>query len=461
MAKPIEVIPLTDRLQLPARDARAVRAACNPRFDLVGKDLVALREDLSSVRGGPRIQRMEECIRGALQGDYQVQLLSGHPGSGKSTELRWLVGELQKEKDGHVFHAVFVDLQEYLDVRDIQLPEFITAIFAAILDDGVLGPYARASTTAKKIWRDVLGWVKVLGLTLDAEIPVGVAKLKLSLKTSPGLQQRYRDASRNHLTSMMADLGDLIQDVRSHLVQQGVEDLVIIGDNVERIERLPLDDGSKRTRHDLFFLEQLPLIQGLPVHFIVTNPVSLHFTQGRLRNAFHSPNSVVLPMIAVRRRGTEAVVPDEAGTAALARLLARRIDCATVFADDDAMRHAIVQSGGCLRDLLLIVSQATLMKPALRLTRADVEEVVKEFVGNLERLLQGRAFLTELHHVVKTGSFPSAFDDEVRQWLLYELVVLEYNGDTWYDVHPFARRTHAFIQAGIEAEAAARVAARG
>ncbi len=76
------------------------------------------------------------------------------------------------------------------------------------------------------------------------------------------------------------------------------------------------------------------------------------------------------------------------------------------------------------------------------------EPIVLTVVGNMERLLQGRPFLAALHHIVKTGSFPGDFGDEARQWLLYELVVLEYNGDTWYDVHPFARRTHAFIEAG-------------
>lgn len=167
-----------------------------------------------------------------------------------------------------------------------------------------------------------------------------------------------------------------------------------------------------------------------------------------MRHAFRSPNDVVLPMIAVRERGTEGEIPNAAGVDALRRLLARRIDLMAVFADDEAISHAIVQSGGCLRDLLRIVTQGALMKPALRLTRADIDNVVKEFVGNMERLLQGRPFLAELHHIVKTGSFPGAFNDDVRQWLLYELVVLEYNGDTWYDVHPFARRTHAFTQAG-------------
>lgn len=286
--------------------------------------------------------------------------------------------------------------------------------------------------------------MKGIGLSLDAELPVGVAKLKLSFKTSPGLQKRYRDVSRDHVTALMEGLGDLIQDVRTHLVKQGVDDLVIIADNLERIERLPLEDGSKRTTHDLFFLEQLPLIQELPVHLITTVPVSLHFTQGRLRQAFHAPCDVVLPMIAVRERGADPTVANNASIVALERMLARRVDLTVVFADEDARRHAIMQSGGCIRDLLRLVSQGALMKPALRFTRADVDATVKESVGNMERLLQGRAFLPELHHVLTTGSFPVAFDDDVRQWLLYELVVVEYNGVTWYDVHPFARRTHAF-----------------
>ena len=444
MAQRTPLALLTDELNLPARSSRDVFAACSPQFDLVGKDLALLREDLSSVRGGGRILRLEECIRSSRRGQYLVQLLSGHPGSGKSTELRWLTTELQKTKDGQSYHALFVDLQDYLDIRDTQLPELVTALFAAIVDDPILGAYASASATAGKLWKDLIARVKDIGLSLDVEVPAGVAKLKLNFKTSPGLQKRYREVSRDHISSLVEALGDLIQDVRSHLVTQGIDDLVIIADNLERIERLPLDDGTRRTTHDIFFLEQLPLIQNVPVHLITTIPVSLHFSQGRLRQVFCAPNDVVIPMIAVRARGADPTLPEEAGIAALRGLLARRVDLDTVFADEDALRHAVMQSGGCIRDLLRIVSTGAVMKKPLRFTRADVDLTVKEFVGNMERLLQGRAYLRDLHHVVRTGSFPESFDDDKRQWLLYELVVLEYDGDTWYDVHPFARRTHAF-----------------
>ncbi|HVK70894.1 MAG TPA: hypothetical protein VM694_40845 [Polyangium sp.] len=436
---------MTEELKLPARTARDVRAACNPWFDLEGKDLVQLRVDLSSVRGGDRVERMEECIRDSLRGNYQVQLFSGHVGSGKSTELRWLTRKLQTNKEDRVYHAVFIDIQDYLDVRDVQIPELLTAIISAILDDPAIGPHARASATAKKVWKDVLGWLKSIGVTLDAEIPVGVAKLKLSLKTSPGLQKRYREVSWDHVTGLMEALSDLIQDVRTYLVKQDVHDLVIIVDKLDRVERLPLNDGSERTTHDLLFVEQLPHIQNVPAHFVITIPVTLHFTQCRLRQEFQGITDVVLPMVTVHKRGTDT--PDEAGIQALTRLLQRRIDTSVVFADEDALRHAIIQSGGCLRDLFRIVTTGVLNKRTLSLTRADVEDVVKEFASSMERLLQGRGFLRDLHHVVKTGSFPEKFDDDTKQWLLYQLVVLEYNGETWYDVHPFARRTRAFREA--------------
>lgn len=438
---------LTDEVALPARNARDVQAACDPWFDLEGKDLVSLREDLSAARGGNRIKRIEECIRDARAGHYRLQLLSGHIGSGKTTELRWLAGELQKTREDRVFHAVFIDVEQYLDARDVQIPELLTAIISALLDDPAIGPHVRVSATAKKIWGEVVRLLKQVGVTVEAEIPAGVAKLKLSLKTTPGLQERYREESRKHVTSLMEWLGDLLQDARSHLVKQGVDDLVILVDKLDRVERMPLTDGSKRTRHDLFYLEQLPLIQQVPAHFVITIPVTLHFTQGRLHQVFHGATDVVLPMVAVHERGSDA--PHEPGIAGLRRLLERRIDTSVVFADEDALRHAIMQSGGSLRDLFRIVTTGALNKRTLKLTRADVDEVVKEFGGNLERLLQGRPFLRDLHHVAKTGSFPENFDDEKKQWLLYQLVVLEYNGETWYDVHPFARRTRAFRDAGV------------
>lgn len=440
-------IVLTKQIALPACTVRDVRAACNPNVDLIGDDLTALREDLSDVRGGPRMRRIEDDIRDALDGDYQIHLLSGHAGSGKSTEMHWLARRFQRERtpEDRVSYPLFIEIDQYLNDRDIQIPEFLTALIAALLEDVRVGPHLRTLDLVKRFWKDIQEWVKVLGVTLESEIPLGVAKIKATFRMSPGFQQSFREENCKYVRRLVETASGLVEHARQKLNEDGTHDLVIMVDRLDRIERLPLEDKTGRTRHDLFYLEQLPTIQDIPVHFILTVPVTLHFTQNRLTQVFRRVNNVILPMVAVRERGTNR--PSDAGIAALTRLLARRVNLGETFADDEARHYAIEESGGCLRDLFQLVSAAAGNKRSLKLTQADIEIIAKENASNVERLLQGRGFLRDLHHVVKTGSFPEGFNDETKQWLLYNLVVIEYNGQTWYDVHPFAKRTRAFRDA--------------
>ena len=52
----------------------------------------------------------------------------------------------------------------------------------------------------------------------------------------------------------------------------------------------------------------------------------------------------------------------------------------------------------------------------------------------------------DLHTIERTGSLPGAIGSAPRKWLLLNLIVLEYNGETWYDVHleSWQHRTGAF-----------------
>ncbi|HRI66171.1 MAG TPA: AAA family ATPase [Polyangium sp.] len=394
------------------------------------------------------MRRIENAIRGASEGDYQVHLLSGHSGSGKSTEMRWLARCLQRERvgDERVLYPVFIQIDNYLNELDIQIPEFLTAIITALLEDVRVGQYLLTLDMVQRFWKDLQQWVKGLGVTLESEIPLGIVKLKGTFRMWPGFQKSYREENDKYVKRLLETLSDLIIRAREILTEQGTHDLLIMIDKLDRIERLPLGDNTGRTRHDLFYLEQLPSIQGIPVHFVLTVPVTPHFAQNRLRQVFHSLDNVILPMVAVRERKTMEQ-PFPRGIEALTRLLGRRVSLSETFADTEALHFAIYESGGCLRDLFHLVSEAAINKQALKLTTADIEVIVKENTNNMERLLQGRGFLRDLHHIVKTGSFPEGFNDETKQWLLYNLVVIEYNGETWYDVHPFARRTRAFREA--------------
>lgn len=443
---PAADIALVDEITIPAKNRRDMKAACDLQFELQGKDLERLRVDLASVRGGRVLDQIEGEIRDARRQHYRTVLFSGHIGSGKTTELRWLTRELEAVKEGRSFHVIWVDALEYLDIHSVQLPEFLVAIFNAIAEDELLQPLLGPSRTARKLWTSVRGWLKGVGVDLDLEIPLGVAKLKAKVKTEFGLQKRMRETLNERVTELMTDLSDLLIDLRAGLASQGIDDLVIIADNLEKIVLNELDHQSARNTHDLFFVEQLPTVQRLGAHIILTVPVSLHFTHARLRQVFLNPTVKVLPMVPVHApRAADA--PYAQGIAVLKQLLSARVDTAILFADDAAFTRAIELSGGVIRDLFRIVLESLSRKPAMALTVADIEDGVKDIVSSYERMLQGKAYLPGLHEIATCSCFPVGFDEAARNALLHSMVVLEYNGETWYDVHPLARRTRAYQNA--------------
>jgi hypothetical protein len=450
---------LVDEISLPAKNRRDIKAACDLQFELKGRDLERLRVDLADVRGGRVLEQIEGDIRDARRGAYRTVLFSGHVGSGKTTELRWLTRELEVEKEGRSFHVLWVDALDYLDINAVQLPEFLVALFNAIVDDELLRPMLSTSKTAKKIWLGLREWIRSVGPELEAEIPVGPVTLKARLKTEFGLQKRMRETLRERVTELMSYLSELLIDLRTGLARQGVDDLVIIADNLEKIVLLELEHESARNTHDLFFVEQLPVVQRLNAHLVLTVPISLHFTHARLRQVFLNPMVKVLPMVPVHRPRQPSVDHDE-GLAVLKELLGRRVDPGVLFDDEAALTRAVQLSGGVLRDLLRIVLESVSRKPAMKLTVADVESGVRDIVSSYERMLQGKDYLPGLHAIAACGCFPVGFPDEARNRLLHSLVVLEYNGETWYDVHPLARRTRAYTSA-IEQPGATGGSVRG
>lgn len=437
---------LVDEIVIPAKNRRDMKAVCDLQFQLKGKDLERLRVELADVRGGRVLDQIEGDIRDARRGAYRTVLFSGHVGSGKTTELRWLKRELERDKEGRSFHVLWVDAEEYLDKHSVQIPEFLVAVFNAIVDDPLLRPMVPLSATARKLWKSLREWLKPIGIELEAEIPAGVAKLKAKVKTEFDLQKKMRERLHERVTELMSDLSDLLIDLRVGLAKQGLQDLVIIADNLEKIVLTELDHQGAKNTHDLFFIEQLPIVQRLHAHIILTVPVSLHFTHARLGQVFLNPTVKVLPMVPVHAP-RDAAKPYEKGIAVLKGLLEARVDTSILFAEEAAFTRAIELSGGVIRDLFRIVLESLSLKPEMGLTVADIENGVRDTVSSYERMLQGKAYVPGLHEIAACSCFPVGFDEDSRNTLLHSMVVLEYNGETWYDVHPLARRTRAYANA--------------
>jgi len=432
------ISPLTERITVvPVREARYVPTICDGNVPLQGPDQ-KLHVDLTEARGGNLIAEVEQRIRWAPVGTYEKHLVTGHTGSGKSTELYRLASGLQQSKDGRLFHVVFFDIKEHLDPSDIQLPNLLMALFSALWRDDLL----RVPTLepAKHLGRQMLGWAKALGVDVAADLAKGIPVLGTLLKNAD-LQRRFREKSWDSTARVIEEMGNLLEEIRKGLVaRQEVDDLVIIIDNLEKM--LVKDIGGGRTNHDLLFVEQLPKLETLPVHMVVTFPVSLHADQVQLRSAYANAVTIQIPMVRVRARVSHD--DDLVGLAALRRFLACRLDLATIFATPDVVDSAIRESGGCVRDLLRIVATAVVARGSVPITAEDIERAVGRLAADFERVLQGRAVLPHLHTVEQTGSIPGTIGHGERKWLLLNLIVVEYNGETWYDVHPLARRTRAY-----------------
>ncbi len=432
--------PLVERIpQIPVREARYVPTICDGNVPLQGPDS-RLFVDLTQARGGNRIATVETRIRWAPPGTYEKHLVTGHSGSGKSTELHSLASELQKEKEGRSFHVVEFDIQERLDPSDIQLPELVAALFFALWSDPILKVPPLA--TARLLAKDFLEWGKKVAPDLASELGKGIPALATLLKNAD-LQERFRETAWQYTARVIEQMGDLIQEIRNGLVKnEEIDDIVIIIDN---LEKMLCREVRGRTNYELLFIEQLPKLESLPVHMVLTFPVSLHADQAQLRAAYANAVAIQIPMVRVRPRGKNE--DDPVGFQTLRDFLARRLDLKAVFAEPSAHDDAIRASGGCVRDLLRIVSSAVVERGSIPIDAQDIKNAVARLAGDLERVLQGRPVLPHLHTVWRTGSLPAEINPADRKWLLQNLVVIEYNGEVWYDVHPLARETRAFKQA--------------
>ncbi|WP_434420333.1 hypothetical protein [Nannocystis pusilla] len=401
---------------------------------------MTLWEDLHRARGGNGFELIERSIRWANHEEYKTHLVTGLIGSGKSTELNRLMGALQTKRDEKLFHVTYLDANEYLDSTEIGLPDLLTAFLPALVADPILN--MPKSAAAQDMWRNVRQWVRAVGQDVAEDIVSGTKGLRVLLKSLPGFQRRFRDRTETHITGLFDHLRSVINEIRKSLLAEGVDDLVIVIDNLEKIHFRIIEADVSSNTHEVFFLNQLPPIQQLPVHMVLSFPLSVYLSVARIRNLYPNSEIAMIPMVRVRDRHTKQ--DDEIGLAALRALVARRVDVARVFASEEVLRSILCASGGCPRDILRVISQAALRKGELPLDQQTIDAVLREQNASFERVLQGRPYLQQLHHIERTGSFPSGFSNEDRIRLLEELIVVEYNGETWYDVHPFVRDTRAY-----------------
>ena len=399
------------------------------------------------------IDRLRETI---VLSDESCQLFSGFPGTGKTTELQRLVGQLRDDAEDPT-QVIFIDFGEFIDIYTPISISDIIRIIAYCVD--------RAATLAEgKDPEKHPGYLQRLWNFLsqsDAELQkIGFGAyggtLMLEIKNNPSFRQRLGDAVQGRFQRFVDEAHDFIRAAVARLLNAPdvkAERVVVIADGLEKLTPLREEDrGLLEGSVETVFLSHHKLLQ-LPCHVIYTFPLWLRFRTAQL-GVVYGREPLILPMVRIADRENK---PFAAGVAKLRAVIERRIDdLAPVFgADPDAtLRPLIEASGGYPRDLLRLVRSLLLDASNFPIAPEDAHRVVRELARSYEDTIVG-TYVDTLARVHLTHRLPNDNKDQLALfgYLFERWLILAYrNGEEWYDLHPLVRRAPK-VQERLEAAA--------
>lgn len=398
-------------------------------------------------------------------------LFSGHSGCGKSSELENLQRALNKATSPYPRYVpVVVDASEYLDYYDVEATDILLAIvvelaatlrteFGIELQDGYFN---------RKLF-DIRKFLGELEIT-EGEIPLWGAKIKVGrLREDPTARQKVRDALEPQLATMLKEIETVFDKARlgvRQFLDNYDSDIVVILDNLEKIERFAKKEVGMDSQRELF-LERYTQLTSMNAHFIYTVPLRLARSQYSPQlNQLYGSLPMVLPMINVMDRRTRQ--PSH-GRTILRELLQKRLgDLALdeVF-DSEALDFLLTYSGGHVRNLIIFVQEACNYAEDIPIPLNAARKAVRQ---------TARTYHTSIpeHHWEKLATLDRSPNQEIPNndedflTMLENLSVLEYiNGDEdadvafgslqWYAVNPIVRELPKFKAAAKRLEEAEAV----
>lgn len=439
-----------------AVDLRQFFQATNPSKTLVASNPEDQKFyiDFSSVRGGKIIEELKDNITFFSPDAPTCVLFTGHIGCGKSTELLKLKAELELEG----FHVVYFESSEDLEMADVDIGDVLLAIAKRVsesLEKARVTPQATGfrallANTMRVLQTEVDLKAKArlpgleAGITSDGEISLsaGIAELTLVAKNDQGLRDRlnqFLGPQKNKLLEAINQ--ELLEPAIEQLKQRGKKGLVVIVDNLDRIDSRPKSFG--RPQQEYLFIDQSDCLKQLACHKIYTVPLALKFSNeyGVLTQRYPE-DPKVLPMVPVQYRdGT----PCEAGMALLRQMVlarafpelgdSQRLEKVTeVFDTPESLDRLCCISGGHVRDLLRLLNDWIKKGRQVPLYRDLLEEVIRNRRNEMVMPISDGewALLRQVRQRKKVSG------EEGYQTLIRSRLVFEYRdqGESWFDVNP-------------------------
>jgi hypothetical protein len=409
--------------------------------------------DFSSVRGGEIIKKLKQKITFFSPDAPTCVLFTGHIGCGKSTELMRLKRELEQEG----FHVVYFESSEDLEMTDVDISDVMLAIARRVsqsLDKLLLGEPSRLKEllqgAAKMLNSDVTGMkfkvpgVGDVGVISEKEkfsLAFGIGEITTKAKSDATLREKLNQYLGPQKTQLLEAINqELLEPAIASLKQQGKKGLVVIVDNLDRLDSRQKPFG--RPQQEYLFVDQGEYLTKLNCHLVYTMPLALKFSNdyGNLTQRFEEPR--VLPMVPVQLRdGSEC----DAGMELLRQMILARAfpdldeqkrlnNITEIFDSSKTLDRLCRVSGGHVRDLLRLLNTWIMEEMELPLSGATLEAVIRARRNEMTMPISDDEW--ELLRQVRQRKKVSG--DDGYQTLIRSRLVFEYrdSGESWFDINP-------------------------
>lgn len=363
-----------------------------------------------------------------------VQLLSGFRGTGKSTELRRLKQNL--ERDHYI--VLLCDMEQYLNLSTpIDVTDFLLAICGAVNEQ----------LTRRGLLDDTLeeSWVARLTRLLDGKIEVSEIKvgalgvsagIKASLKTDPGFKQLVQKRMAGHLGALTNEVHGYFEMCATAIkTRKSIPvELVLLLDSIEHIRGTSVNAQQVQGSVENLFVSHADKLHFPGWHVVYTVPPHLKVSYGNLGSLYEPGGVKVLPAFKLRDQAGAKI---ERNYRVVERVVAARGDWRRLLADQAALDRLICYSGGHLRDLLrLVASVLTLAQSTpvpIDTVDAAIDQLRMEFLPIPDDDALWLAEIARTHQV----SLPSGEHlPALARFLDTHLALCYLNGEEWYDIHP-------------------------
>ena len=388
--------------------------------------------DLDEVRGSTGlVKKLAQTIK--LSETTTTQLLAGHIGSGKSTELRLLQKQLQD--DG--YFVVFCQILEDIDERDADFPDVLLSMMRQMASQ--VKDKAKIELKPSYFTQRFEELNELFKSKVDlTDLINGLFNLSSAIKSSPDTRKKIREIFEPKTNDWLSAANDIISNADLELSKKGRSDLVIIVDDLDKVSV----EKSKEQQFSVaerLFLNRHAQLTGFQCHIVYTLPLPLVYScrERDIASLYKLDAPPVVPMTKVVGRDGRKY---KKGFDKFVSIIQKRIDKAkatTRVFENNGIRDKIIRySAGQPRQLMILIREA-IIAGSVPIKEEYIENIARKIRHSYERQLRQEHW--SIIEQVKRDKRLERNDsnDSLCMELLANRAILYYlNEDQWYGLNP-------------------------